>query len=230
MHNQTTHSQNYDYMKKILDLFPNLKNVDPLLKEEFANNAILQTFPTKKILYKHGDKCNFLTLVISGTVRVYKVGENKNEITLYRVGKGECCFLTASAIMQDFQFPAIAIVEEQIEVAMIPATILQEWLKRNEIWRNYLFSLLSSRLSNVASTVDQVTFQKIDQRLTDLLLRENKDNFIKMTHLEMASELGTAREVISRALKEFEKEGIIKTERGRIEITNIESLQKKQNR
>ena len=223
----TSEAENkFQSARRILAKFPHLNELtDPDIKL-FANNAIFQKFPAGKVIYREGDPCNFFALINEGIVRVYKTSETGNEITLYRVGAGECCFLTASCVMQETKFPAIAVSEEELEAVMLPSSVLQEWVGINPVWRKYVFSLLASRLSNVAERVDDVAFQRIDKRLAEFLMQKHKENIISMTHQSIALDLGTAREVVSRVLKDFEKDGIIRILRGKTEITDLPALQK----
>ena len=212
--------------RKILAKFPYLNELQDQDIKLFANTAIFQKFPAGKVLYKEGDPCNFFALINEGVVRVYKTSDTGNEITLYRVGSGECCFLTASCVMQETKFPAIAVAEEELEAVMLPSSVLQDWVGTNPVWRKYVFSLLASRLSNVAERVDDVAFQRIDKRLAEFMLNKHKDNIVSMTHQAIALDLGTAREVVSRILKELEKDGVVQILRGKTEITDLPALTK----
>lgn len=214
----------YESATEILDLFPVLNKADIALREEFAEVATIHSFPSKEVLYREGDACNFLALVTAGKVRVHKIGGNGREITLYNVGRGECCFLTASCVMRHSPFPAIAEVEEDVEAVLVPSVIIHDWIKKYEIWTEYLFSLLTNRLSNVTLVLNQIAFERIDKRIAELLIKEQKENVVSMTHQEIALIIGSAREVVSRILKEFEKEGIVELQRGKTIIRNVSML------
>jgi CRP/FNR family transcriptional regulator len=112
-----------------------------------------------------GDQADAVALLISGVVRVYKIGESGREITLYRFGKGGSCILTPHAILSRKSFPAIATVEKEAEAVMIPADVFRKWVKRHDPWREFVFDLLSERLSTVMAVVDEVVFQRIDRRV-----------------------------------------------------------------
>jgi CRP/FNR family transcriptional regulator len=156
---------------------------------------------------------------------VYKIGETGREITLYRFGVGEGCILTASAIMNDKSFPAIATVEHDAEVIMIPSNVFRDWIHRYPIWSEFVFNLLSQRLSSVMTIVEEVAFRRMDIRVATLLLnRAENDNPIKITHQEIAAELGSSREVISRILDDFSDSGIVRLSRGAIEIVDFDLL------
>ncbi len=208
-----------------LETFPFLHDADDQIKDLFIRNVQVRTFPAGQVLYTEGDLCNYFAMVLSGSVRVHKISETGREITLYRVRKGECCFLTASCIMRSNNFPAVAIVEEEVTMAQIPSETVQDWIKTHEVWRNHIFHLLSNRLSNVASILSEVKFRRMDERLCDYLLsQDNINDAFKKTHQQIALEMGSAREVISRLLKEIEKKGLIRLSRGTIYILDRQGL------
>jgi CRP/FNR family transcriptional regulator, anaerobic regulatory protein len=159
-------------------------------------------------------------------VRVYKIGETGREITLYRFGTGESCILTANAILSQQSFPAIATVEREAEAVMIPSNSFRDWVHRYDAWRGFVFELLSQRLSSVMAIVDEVAFRRMDGRLASLLLtRSRVENPIHITHQEIAAELGSSREVISRLLEDFSGEGLVKLTRGTIDVLDDQSLE-----
>jgi CRP/FNR family transcriptional regulator len=163
--------------------------------------------------------------MISGVVRVYKIGETGREITLYRFGQGESCILTANAILSRKSFPAIATVEQDAEAVIIPADTFRDWVKRYDLWREFVFDLFSDRLSTVMAVIDEVVFQRMDRRVASLLLSKSKAQHpIRMTHQEIAAELGSSREVVSRLLEDFVHTDLIGSSRGLIEILDFDGL------
>ena len=196
------------------------------LVREFQQAAFLAKITKGKDVFIEGDQCDAIALLISGVVRVYKIGETGREITLYRFGLGESCILTANAILSQQSFPAIATVEQDAEAIMIPAEKFREWVSRYDMWRKFVFDLLSQRLSNVMAIVDEVAFQRMDVRVASLLLsRSRVQNPIRITHQEIAGELGSSREVISRLLEDFSGRGFILVRRGEVEILDPDGLQ-----
>jgi CRP/FNR family transcriptional regulator, anaerobic regulatory protein len=158
-------------------------------------------------------------------VRVYKISETGREITLYRFGLGESCILTANAILVQQSFPAIATVEKEAEAVMVPAAIFRDWVKRYDLWRSFVFDLLSQRLSSMMAVVDEVAFRRMDARLASFLLnRVHGEEPLHITHQRIASELGSSREVISRLLEDFASRGYIHLGRGTVEILDHQSL------
>ncbi len=216
--------------ERIAKTMPFLNNADPELVREFRKSAFLARIPSGRDIFLEGDTVESIALLISGVVRVYKIGETGREITLYRFGNGSSCILSANAILSYKTFPAIATVEEEAEAVMIPADAFRGWVKKFDFWRDFVFDLLSQRLSTVMQVVDQVVFQRMDRRVAALLLQRGRsENPIRVTHQEIASELGSSREVISRLLEDFIAEGSIRSGRGFIEVLDFEPLESRSN-
>ena len=217
---------NPEQFNRIVRVLPILKHADPGLIREFQQKAFLARSPRGHDVFVEGDRADAIALLISGVVRVYKIGETGREITLYRFGNGESCILTANAILSQKNFPAIATVEKEAEAVMIPAETFRDWVRRYDLWREFVFDLLSIRLSSVMATVEEVAFRRMDERLvTFLLQRLGQSDSIQITHQEIAAELGSSREVISRILEDFSALGMISVSRGTIKLLDREALQ-----
>lgn len=213
-------------LKSISQVLPVLDGADTRLVREFQQVAFLARIPAGQDVFLEGDRVEAIALLISGVVRVYKIGETGREITLYRFGNGESCILTANAILSQKTFPAIATVEKDAEAVMIPADIFRDWVKRYDPWREFVFELLSERLSTVMAVVDEVVFQRMDRRVAALLLNRNMmGQPIRITHQELAAELGSSREVISRILEDFSQKGWVEVGRGMVEILDLNGLE-----
>lgn len=211
--------------ERIILTMPFLRSADLGFVKEFQRSAFLAHIPAGHDVFLEGDRVEAIALLISGGVRVYKIGETGREITLYRFGNGSSCILTANAILSQNTFPAIATVEQDAEAVMIPAEVFRSWVKKYDLWRDFVFDLLSQRLSTVMAIVDEVVFQRMDRRVASLLIKRGHDtNPIRITHQEIASELGSSREVVSRLLEDFISEGSIQSVRGVIEILDFELL------
>ncbi len=211
---------------RIARLLPQLQHAEPLLAREFQQAAFYARIPKGKDVFVEGDRAEALALLLSGVVRVYKIGETGREITLYRFGLGQSCILTANAILSRRSFPAIATVEQEAEAVMIPAEVLREWVRRYDLWRDFIFDLLSQRLVSMLSIVEEVAFRRMDGRVAALLLNRSQiQNPLRITHQEIAAELGSSREVVSRILEGFASEGMIRLGRGVVEVLNPDSLE-----
>lgn len=215
-----------EQFQRISQSLPVLQNADTSLVREFQDTSFFTRIPAGKDVFVEGDRADAIALLISGVVRVYKIGETGREITLYRFGLGESCILTANAILSQKSFPAIATVEEDAEAVMIPAEAFRDWVRRYDLWREFVFDLLSNRLSTVMAVIDEVVFQRMDRRVASWLLDQVRvQNPVRVTHHEIASDLGSSREVISRILEDFSRLNLIESGRGTIEVLNLEKLE-----
>lgn len=214
--------QQYERISRALPL---LQKAEPQLVREFQQAAFFARIPAGHDVFLEGDQVDAIALLISGVVRVYKIGETGRELTLYRFGNGQSCILTANAILNQKTFPAVATVEKDAEAVMIPADTFRLWIGRYELWRDFLFDLLSQRLSSVMEIVDEVAFRRMDARVAALLLtRSHGGEPIRLTHQEIAAELGTSREVISRLLEDFTEQGLIRLARGQVDVLDQPGL------
>lgn len=212
--------------QRITRSLPLLQQADPQLVREFQQAAFLVNISAGRDVFVEGDRADSIALLLSGEVRVYKIGETGREITLYRFGFGESCVLTANAILGQQTFPAIATVVHDAEAVMIPAETFRSWVDRYDLWRDFLFDLMSQRLLSVTEIVDEVAFRRMDVRIASFLLERGRvQNPIQITHQEIAAELGSSREVISRILEDFSRQESIQLARGVIEILDFEALE-----
>ncbi len=199
--------------------FPFLAEADATIAGELRGAATWVRMPAGKPLFLEGERANALPLLTAGQVRIYKTGRTGREITLYRFGPGEACLLSANAILNGQPLPAAAIVEQRAEAVLVPAAALRDWVHRHELWRRFVFELMSHRLTDVLGIVDTVVFRRMDARVATLLIeRSGRQNPLRITHQEIAAELGTSREVVSRILESLAGAGLLKVARGRIEI------------
>jgi len=173
-----------------------------------------------------GGECPNLALILEGTGRVYKLGETGKEITLYRVGEGESCILTASCILSERPFPAYAVCESDITAIIVTAGDVKQWLSEYKSWQDYIFGLIAHRLSNISvRVVDELVLGRMDARIAHYLLEATSHTTaVQTTHQIIASDLGTSREVVSRILKDLEQANLIQTSRGSISITDKPGL------
>lgn len=216
-----------DDLPRIVQALPVLQEANPDLLRAFQKRASLARLPAGRDVFVEGEQVGAIPLLISGTVRVYQIGETGREVTLYRFRPGESCVLTANAILTSRTFPAIATVEEAAEAVMIPAETFREWVARDDLWRGFFVDLVAERLASVMGVVDEVAFRRLDQRVAALLTRRARlANPIPITHQEIAAELGSAREAVSRVLEDLAVKGWINPMRGQIEVTDLIALEK----
>ena len=206
--------------------FDFLGRVDAAAAREFQQAVTYSRLPAGKRLFSEGDGAQSLALVVAGAVRVFKTGRTGREITLYRIGAGETCILSVNAILTEQPLPAAATVEKRVEAVTIAAGTLRDWVHRHELWRQFVFELISQRLLKVLNLVDDVVFSRMDARIAALLLdRSRVQNPLRITHQEIAAELGTSREVISRILEDLAGGGTLRSTRGRIEVLDAGALE-----
>lgn len=205
---------------------PFMQNADTAIDRELVSHCTVARIAAGRFVLLEGAPCSGLGLILDGVARVYKSGETGREITLYRIEPGESCVLTASCIMSGDAFPAHARVEEDLRAIVVPADVLRRWVRQYEFWQQYLFDLLSKRLASVIAVLEEVTFHRMDRRLADFLCADAGDGAspLAVTHHQIASDLGTSREVVSRLLKDFERRGMVALSRNVIEIVDAEGL------
>jgi CRP/FNR family transcriptional regulator len=212
--------------ERLIETFPFFSSLPTGSRNAILSKAIGKTLVHKQVLVSGGGECAFLPFVLEGTLRIYKASEAGREITLYRIEKGESCVLSATCILNGGDFPAIAEAEGETEVVLFPARLLVNLVEDNAQWRQFMFGLYAKRLENVLVLVDEVAFHHMDARLAAHLVRQagERRKVVTRTHGEIAAELGTSREVITRILSDFEADGLIATSRGRIRILRGDEL------
>ncbi len=219
---------------EILSAFPHLTSALASVGDHFTHTAKRINLPAGQFVGMEGQACSSLALVLGGTVRVYKSGGTGRELTLYRIERGDSCILTASCILNRRHFPAFAVTESEVDAIVIPAPAFSRWVIQHPEWQHYVFQLLSERLEAVIEVVEEVAFRRLDARLADHLLQMQAeapgDGALHVTHEVVASDLGSSREVISRVLKEFEREGLVTLGRGMIRLQDTAALRQRAGR
>jgi len=205
--------------------FPSLASVHDQAGLSALEKAQIVKVPEDTVVFRIGDQCDNYLLVIDGSVRVQQLAANGREIVLYRVKSGESCVLTTSCLMASNDYPAQGITETEVEAVMIPARAFHDALTQSEGFRAFVLEGYGKRLSDLLTVIEDLAFRRLDSRLAERLINlAGSDNQIQATHQVLAVELGSAREVISRQLKEFEKKGWIELGRGSIKLLNRELL------
>lgn len=213
--------------EKVFGRFPLFRTAGPDVQAELFQHAALVQIPAHQFICLEGNKCSGIPLVLEGHARVYKLSEAGREITLYHVEPGDSCILTASCIMSGIEFPAFVATETDVEAIVVPPAVLQRWVKQYEVWNEFLWAMLASRFAEVISLVQEIAFQRVDKRTADYLVHAaDADGLIKKTHQDIAADLGTSREVISRILKEFEHSGLVTLSRGEIHAKDLIELRR----
>ena len=184
------------------------------------------TVPADTMVCQSGDVCESLVIVLEGQVKVFRPAASGRSLTLYYVNAHESCILTASCILNQTPFPAFAVTTTEVKALAISPENVIDWLAHEPMWQKYMFGLLSQRMTNLIELVDSIAFESLDVRLIDWLLTYVDTQPIQTTHQQIAEDLASSREVISRLLKKFERNGLIQLGRGTIQLINKEALEK----
>jgi CRP/FNR family transcriptional regulator len=212
----------------VLSAFPTLMALEPEARRLLANGLRPVSAPAGTVLFSDGTACHAFVLLLEGSVRVQKVAETGREIVLYRVEPGQTCVLTTNCLLADGIYGADGVAETPLQGYTVSPSLFQELLARSAVFRRFVFSAYATRVSDLLMLIEEVAFGRIDQRLAQHLLARTADlpaeSPIITTHQELAVELGSAREVISRQLKDFERRGWLILARGRISVTNPNAL------
>lgn len=197
--------------------------------QDLREHSVKLAFSKGQQILHAEDKCSYLPIVLSGNLRVYRTHTSGREVTLYHISRGESCFLSMNCIMLQQRFPAWARAEEYTEALMVEATAMQRWREKFPFWQKYIFDAAASRLISVISVLSDIAFARMDERVAQYLaqlLKETGQNELHLTHQDIANELGTAREVVTRVLRSLEDESAITIGRGAITVINPALLAK----
>ncbi len=206
-------------------LVPALQDADDEFLENLLADAQVVSLARNNFVFHAGDLCEAFLILLNGSVRVQLVSSSGREITLYRLGPGGSCILTTSCLLSRENYPAEAIAESDTSALAIPVAAFQSALESSTWFRKFVFDGFSSRLTSVIQKIEEIAFTSIDVRLAALLLELDEKGVRELTHQDIATELGTAREVISRHLKRFEAEGWVALGRGQISVLDRSSLE-----
>lgn len=208
-----------------IDRFEGLASLDAASRKELLRAGRVVEMPAGRRILGPGQPPSSFMLLLEGSVKVHQVSESGREIVLYRVSEGESCALTTSCLLACEEYVAEAIAETKIRAVAIPRETFDALVARSAVFRQFVLSAFSRRMTDLCRLIDEVAFQRLDTRLAARLLElTGNGSGLSLTHQELAAELGTAREVVSRQLHEMQRRGWIVSGRGRIEIQNREAL------
>ena len=215
---------NKEKIKEICEQYEFWNNLDENSKNKFVSETIIEKYSKKQIIYNPTQRCKGIIRVLKGNLRIYMISDEGKEVTLYRLYEGDVCTLSASCIMDEIMFETFMITEEETEIMVTNIVILKEIMKENIFLENYIYKKTVTKFSEVIWNIQDLLFTRVDKRLALFLLKQENRNEINLTHEQISVQLGTAREVVSRTLKKFEKEELIKLSRGKIKILNSKKL------
>lgn len=207
---------------RLLPQCPTLAGLPEADREAVLGQAVAMAAPAGTLLFDSGFACQALPLVVDGAIRVLKRADNGREISLYRVRRGELCLLTVSCLLGGDAYPATGIAETAVSAIALPRPLFLRLTEQQPPFRQAVFHLFAERLAGLMQLVEEVSFRRLDQRLAGLLAA--RAPLLLGSHQQLADELGSVREILSRLLKQFEDQGWLRLGRERIEILNPQAL------
>lgn len=203
--------------------YPVMSELPLKVRRDIAEAAQAVTVPSGAVLFDERQPCQGFPLVIKGAIRVSKVSASGRELPLYRVTPGETCIITSSCLLGNVPYNARGTTESETVLLLLPQGMFIELLGQ-PAFRNFIFHLFAERMADLMRLVEEVAFRKLDQRLAALLL--GKGRVVRATHQQLADELGSVREMISRLLKGFAEQGLVALGREQIEIRDAAGLRR----
>ena len=208
--------------ERVRALYPPLASLPDRELDALLAEAPATTAPAGTVLFDEENPCMAFPLILEGTVRVAKTAPNGRELQLYRVVPGDACVLTSSCLLGHAPYSARGIAESDTTLVTLPAPLFNKLVTTHEPFRTYVFGIFAERLAELMQLVEAVAFQRLDQRLAALLLGKGK--LIHTTHQQLADELGSVREIVSRLLRGFADQGLVGLGREQIEILDPAGL------
>jgi CRP/FNR family transcriptional regulator len=198
-----------------------MNNPFPFNQKDFSHVAL----ETGTEVFHQGQAAQSFLLVESGEVKVHTWSADGRDVVLYRVRPGELCVLTTISLIGDHPYRADAVVTSPTRAGVLAAPRFHELLDESPVFRRFVFNQLSARLADVLARLESLMLDRVPRRLAQCLLREvDEQGTVRATHERLARDIGTAREVVSRHLGQLEKQGLVTTRRGRIDILDPEQL------
>jgi CRP/FNR family transcriptional regulator len=207
----------------LLQQYPVLLALDESTRNTALRHARVVALAQGSTVFSEAKACSGFPFVLSGTIRVFKSSSQGRELPLYRVGVGDACIVSSGCLLSHRPYNASGIVQEAAELVMMPDEDF-ELLLAHRVFREYVFGLFSERLLELMQLIEEVAFKKLDQRLANLLLGHGK--VIASSHQQLADELGSVREMVSRLLKGFAEDGLVVLGREQITILDAAGLRK----
>lgn len=180
------------------------------------------------IIHNGSADCTGLLLINAGQLRAFILSEDGREITIYRLFDMDICLFSAACMMRNIQFDITIEAEKDSDIWVVPADVYMQIMKESAPVANYTNEIMAGRFSEVVWLIEQIMWKRQDARLAAFLVEESRleqSSVLKITHERIAAHLGTAREVITRMLRYFQSEGMLRLSRGSIELTDIKRLE-----
>lgn len=211
------------------DFFPVWDQLTPAQREKLTSSAARRTVQKGNAIHSGSLDCTGLLLVERGQLRAYILSDEGREITLYRLLAGDICLFSASCMMRSIQFEIMIEAEKDTELWSIPADSYKIVMEQSAPLANFTNEVMAARFSEVMWLLEQILWKRFDQRLAGFLLEESVlegTDVLKITHETISNHLGNPREVVTRMLRYFQSEGLVKLTRGTVEITDRAAMRK----
>lgn len=210
-----------------VERFAGIAQLEGATKDVLRKGSKIVNVPKGTMIFGPGNSPENMLFLLDGTVRVQQVSETGHEIVLYRIHAGQSCVLTTACLLTYEHYSAEGICETDVQAAAIPRALFDDLVAQSKPFRDFVFAAFSKRITDLFLMIDEVAFQRLDVRLAARLieLSDGRDR-VSTTHQKLSVELGTAREVISRQLQEFQRRGWIALSRGTVELVDRASLEK----
>ncbi|MEI7472366.1 MAG: Crp/Fnr family transcriptional regulator [Chitinophagaceae bacterium] len=194
---------------------------EPELLAEIEKKGQYTSVKEGTVIMDFGDIVRVMPLILKGSVKVSRMEEDGKELLLYYINAGETCAMSFTCCMQQQPSEIKAVAEEDVDMLLIPVNVMDEWISRFSTWKSFVMNTIRARFAELLKTIDQVAFQKLDERLINYLHQKEKatgSSLINLSHQQIADELATSRVVISRLLKKLENDKKLLLYRNQIKL------------
>ena len=213
---------NQSEIDALVELYPVLSQLTGAERDALRRELQPARIPAGTVLFDLDSPCSLFLLLAAGTVRVVKPARSGREIVLYRLEPGDSCILTVSCLLGESSYPARGVAETDVTGYILTRPLFHSLLGESEPFRAFVFRYFAARISDLMQLVEEVTFGALDQRLANMLVTQGP--MLDITHQQIADELGTVREVVSRRLKVLELQGLVRLKRGQVEVLDLKRL------
>lgn len=214
---------------EIKEFFPIWDKMTAGQQEAIVSGARRQVLKKGTVIHRDTEDCAGLLLLEEGQLRAYMLSEEGREITVYRLLEGDICLFSASCMIRSLQSDIVIEAERDSRMWVISPGVYRKLMDESALIANYTNEIMASRLTDVMWLMEQVMWKSLDRRLASFLLEEadlEGSGSLKITHEMIGNHLGTAREVVTRMLRYFQSEGMVRLSRGAVEITDRKKLEK----
>ena len=211
------------------ECFPIWNKLTREQQERLRGVTELQQIPRGTVVHDGSPECKGLVLVKSGQLRAYLLSDEGREVTICRFFEMDICLFSASCVMPNMMFDVFIEAEKDTEIWVIPACLYQNLMDESLPLSNYSHALITNHFSEVMWLMEQIMWKSFDKRLAGFLVEESRieeTDSLKITHEKIAAHLGTAREVVTRMLRYFQSDGMVKLTRGTVELVDKKALQR----